>query len=117
MNRARPKPGRPRILFVAMGDSPHAARWISQLEGLDWDVYLFPNEPRKIAPFTPLFEELAPSTKIVDGWPTSVFTPTLAAQLQFRKPGWDIQAKLLTRVIRRLRLDVVYSPAIQHAVD
>jgi glycosyltransferase involved in cell wall biosynthesis len=115
MNRARPKPGRPKILFVAMGNSPHAARWISQLEGLDWDVYLFPNEPRKVAPLTPLFAELAPSTKIVDGWPTSRFTPTLAAQLQLRKPGWDIQGKLLTRVIRRLRPDIIHSLELQHA--
>jgi glycosyltransferase involved in cell wall biosynthesis len=115
MNRERPKDGRPRILFVAMGNSPHAARWISQLEGVDWDVYLFPNEPRKLAPLTPLFAERAPSTKIVDSWPKSFLAPTLAAQLHLRRPGWDVQGKLLTRVIRGLRPDIIHSLEIQHA--
>lgn len=31
-----------RILFVAMPDSVHTARWIKQLAGQNWDVHLFP---------------------------------------------------------------------------
>jgi glycosyltransferase involved in cell wall biosynthesis len=31
-----------RILFVAMQQSPHAARWINQLAGQGWDLHLFP---------------------------------------------------------------------------
>jgi hypothetical protein len=33
---------RRRILFVAMQSSVHVARWIRQLEGLNWDLHLFP---------------------------------------------------------------------------
>jgi hypothetical protein len=32
----------PRILFVAMPESVHAARWISQIADQGWDIYLFP---------------------------------------------------------------------------
>jgi len=32
-----------RILFVALGESVHVARWIKQLEGQDWDIHLFPH--------------------------------------------------------------------------
>lgn len=32
-----------RILFVAMSDSIHTARWINQISDQDWDVHLFPS--------------------------------------------------------------------------
>lgn len=32
----------PRILFVAMQNSVHAARWIAQIADLGWDLHLFP---------------------------------------------------------------------------
>lgn len=32
-----------RILFVAMSNSIHTARWISQLRGQNWDLHLFPS--------------------------------------------------------------------------
>ena len=32
-----------KILFVAMSDTIHTARWIGQLAGLGWDVHLFPS--------------------------------------------------------------------------
>lgn len=32
-----------RILFVAMSDSIHTARWIGQLAGQGWDIHLFPS--------------------------------------------------------------------------
>lgn len=31
-----------RILFVGMVNSPHFARWISQFEGRDYDIHIFP---------------------------------------------------------------------------
>ena len=31
-----------RVLFVAMADSIHTARWIRQLQGQGWDLHLFP---------------------------------------------------------------------------
>jgi len=32
-----------KILFVAMSDSVHTARWIRQLAGLGWDIRIFPS--------------------------------------------------------------------------
>lgn len=32
-----------RILFVTLGESIHAARWIKQLQGLGWDIHVFPH--------------------------------------------------------------------------
>ena len=32
----------PRILFVAMHDSPHTARWIEMIAGMPWDLHMFP---------------------------------------------------------------------------
>jgi glycosyltransferase involved in cell wall biosynthesis len=31
-----------RILFIAMADSIHTARWINQITGQGWDIHLFP---------------------------------------------------------------------------
>ena len=31
-----------KILIVAMSDSIHTVRWISQFNDLDWEVHLFP---------------------------------------------------------------------------
>lgn len=33
-----------KVLFVCMAHSVHAARWIGQLAGTDWDVHVFPVE-------------------------------------------------------------------------
>ena len=32
-----------RILFVAMADSVHTARWISQIDDQGWDIHLYPS--------------------------------------------------------------------------
>ena len=32
-----------RILFVTLGESIHAARWIKQLQGQEWDIHVFPH--------------------------------------------------------------------------
>jgi glycosyltransferase involved in cell wall biosynthesis len=36
----------PRILFIGMPDSPHAARWINQISDLGWDLHFFPVFPQ-----------------------------------------------------------------------
>ncbi len=36
---------RMKILFVAIPDSIHTARWIGQLQGCGWDIHLFPSVP------------------------------------------------------------------------
>lgn len=48
-----PRTGRntpPRILFVAMQNSPHTARWIEMIAGRGWDLHLFPLDEGSINP-------------------------------------------------------------------
>jgi SAM-dependent methyltransferase len=107
---------RPRILFVAMANSPHTAKWISQLEGTGCEAYLFPSEIPTVVPITPLLAERAPTVQIVEGWPVPGGGRNLALRLTRPfKPGWPIRAWQLARMIRKLRPDVVHSLEIQHA--
>jgi len=40
----------PRILFVAMTESVHTARWLNEIQDLNWDVHLFPSQGWGIHP-------------------------------------------------------------------
>ena len=40
----------PRILFIAMTESVHTARWLNELQELNWDVHLFPSQGWGIHP-------------------------------------------------------------------
>lgn len=99
-----------------MANSPHAARWIAQLEARGWDLHLFPAEIPTVVPITPLIHELAPSVRIEEGWPIPFGGRNLALRLSRPfKPGWPIRAWQLGRVVRKLRPDLVHSLEIQHA--
>lgn len=112
--RKRRLPKKPRILFVAMGYSVHAARWIAQVEGLGWELFLFPVD--RHAPINELFPKRAPSVQVVEGWPLKGITPERAVRLTRRfKPGWPVRQWQLARVIRQLKPDIVHSLEIQHA--
>ena len=39
-----------RILFVAMPDSVHSARWIRQITGQGWEIHLFPVSAARLHP-------------------------------------------------------------------
>src|SRR5439155_12849620 len=105
-----------RVLFVAMANSPHSARWIAQLEGRRWDVCLFPAELPDFVPVTPLVHELAPSVRVLEGWPIPGGGRNLALRLSRPfKPGWNVRAWQLARTIRKVRPDIVHSLEIQHA--
>jgi FkbM family methyltransferase len=115
--QARASTSQPRILFVAMANSPHAARWISQLEGRGWKLFLFPaDDPRHVPP-TPLLSELAPSLRLVEGWPVPGGRGRgLAVKLTRRwKPGWPVRPWQLARMVRKFEPDIVHSLEIQHA--
>jgi len=112
---ARP-PRRLRVLFVAMANSPHSAHWIAQLEGRRWDLSLFPADLPEVVPVTPLLREVAPSVRVVEGWPIPGGGRNLALRLSRPfKPGWNVRAWELARVIRKLEPDIVHSLEIQHS--
>lgn len=118
MNRNGPAKGlrQPRILFVAMANSQHAAGWIAQLEGSDWESFVFPVESPKTTPIHADLRRLAPSAKIVEGWPIPGGGQELVRRAASPfKPGWMPRAWQLARVIRKLKPDVIHSLEIQHA--
>lgn len=85
-----------KILFVAMANSVHTGRWISQLYGQHWDLHLFPVED-EVAPDGRLRQNIT----LHDGGP---------AGSPFRE-----RARRLADVIQTTRPDVVHSLEIQHA--
>jgi glycosyltransferase involved in cell wall biosynthesis len=114
---------RPRILFVAMTGSVHTARWIAQLNGLGWDLHVFPVDD-------------APSHSALRGvtvhdrwggraerwsdrefpWPVGV-RGGVRVRDEFRRIvlPWRERAWRLARLIEHLRPDVVHSLEIQQA--
>ena len=115
---------RPRILLVAMANSVHTARWISQLADEGWDLHLFPVSHR------PLHSDLR---RITVHPPVRRPRPDLDHSVHQRGIRWPLprgsvrlewtlermsrtnRAARLARVISRLRPDIVHSLEMQHS--
>lgn len=114
-----------RILFVAMANSIHTARWVDQLAGHGWDLHLFPS--------TDSWVEVHPELRNVTLHHTGFRNPAQGAKgVRFRgvsfarrvedvwrrrvrkEKGDDRRADRLAGLIARLRPDVVHSMEIQH---
>jgi glycosyltransferase involved in cell wall biosynthesis len=67
-----------RILFVAMHNSIHVARWIEQIADRGWDLHLFPVS--NVAPHPRL-------AGVTVHWPLSRFWPRQTARLLTRSPA------------------------------
>ena len=115
-----------RILFVAMPKSVHTARWISQLQGLGWDLHLFPSEwPSRIHPelrdvtlhgaglWRP--QGLHASVGVAGTWPFRRGAFRADQALRRGRPGWHDPDRQLARTIRRLKPDVVHSLEMQRS--
>ena len=115
---------RPRILIVAMAESVHTARWISQLGEQGWDVHLFPVSPR------PAHVDLRHVTvyPAARRWRPDLHRSVRQQGIPWPLPrGWARfervlehvppvnRAARLARVITALRPDVVHSLEMQHA--
>jgi glycosyltransferase involved in cell wall biosynthesis len=122
-----------RILFVAASYSVHMVRWISQLEGLGWDIHLFPVEHR--ATIHPELRELTlhdqqkgvaaagkTNYQVVDdfwplfnrNWPLSRGIQRARRLVRRKYPHWHRPEWRLARTIDRLQPDAVHSLGIQH---
>ncbi len=122
-----------RILFVAMSDSIHTARWISQLRGQGWDLHLFPSvdfglthpDLREVTVYHSFYARppgrgragLDPTVKL-RGMPVLSPYPQQAAfaagtALGLARPGR--RADQLRRLVKRLRPDIIHSMEIQAA--
>ena len=109
-----------RILFVTLGESIHAARWIKHLAGQGWDIHVFPHSAYDgIHPelqnltFHTLVQRPGVNTVRQTGltWPLSRGRRKTTAALQrleyFKQPA------RLARVIRKLQPDLVHSLEMQ----
>jgi len=113
-----------RILFVAMANSIHTARWINQIADQGWDIHLFPVEDCDIHPelrnltvhsflcHNP--SGLNQSVRVVGSWPLPRGAGLARRVLRRFAPSW-LDRWRLARTIRRLKPDIVHSLEIQHA--
>ena len=122
-----------RILFVAMSDSIHTARWINQLEGQGWDLHLFPSVDygvthpglRNVTVYHSFYARppgrgpaAADPTVKLRGIPVLSPHPqhaALAARMAMGLLRPDRRAGQLRRLVRKLRPDIIHSMEIQGA--
>lgn len=114
----------PRILFIAMPDSIHTVRWISQISDQGWDLYLFPvfhgnphSDFRKITvfgadPFRPA--HLDRSVRFKPWSSYAYYLDYIEGLLKSHKSHRFVE-RALARVIRYVKPDLIHSLEIQHA--
>jgi hypothetical protein len=115
-----------RILIVAMANSIHTARWISQIADRGWDIHLFPSTDS----FLDLHPEVGGVTLHHTGWrrrrpnePGVVFrgvsfrrrAEEILRRRIFERSDPEAAARRLARVVRAVRPDIVHAMEIQHA--
>ncbi|NJL92458.1 MAG: hypothetical protein HC915_01430 [Anaerolineae bacterium] len=125
-----------KILFVAMAQSVHVARWINQIADQGWDLHLFPSQDvglhhtslRNITIHHSISTpSQAPVSKAANRRVTGLRVPSLpfnqaytstriatyarAAQETF---GLGKRAKTLARLIARLQPDLLHTIEFQH---
>ena len=114
-----------KILFVAMQESVHTARWIAQLSQSKWDIHLFPVHNAPLHPALRNITAYGLYSSRPEGSDASV---RMRGLLPFRRgtyrltqaakrfwPALSQRAGWLARVIRRVRPDVIHSMEFQHS--
>lgn len=114
-----------RILLVALSDSVHTARWLSQIADTGWDIHLFPSidcgilhpDIRNATVYHSVYAEKRGAHRIVrrKGIPVLSRNAALGMTLILRKlwPGYTVQR--LSRIIEQIRPDIIHSIEIQAA--
>lgn len=111
-----------KILFVASGESVHTARWIRQLDGQGHDIHLFTSEVSsrlhpllhdRVTFYCDVASRLSgPGARGLPAWhPLLAAGANLVSRRLF--PNWP--ARRLTRVLRKLKPDVVHTMELQAA--
>lgn len=114
-----------RILFVAMAESSHTARWVKQLANTGWDMHVFDAmaagvglELSGVTAYT-VFSSPVPTPHLIAHhaattlWPgrnplSKRLLPRLATRLM------PPRARMLAELIKQLKPDVVHSLEMQH---
>jgi len=115
-----------KVLIIAMSDSIHTARWISQIADQGWEIHLFPSvdcgmihpDMKGITIHAPFYETRRCDRSVrVHGVPLygDFFTQGLNFLMSRAGKYVNLQQKRLLQVIRNIRPDVIHSLEIQHA--
>lgn len=114
-----------RILFIAMSNSIHTARWINQLRDQNWDIHLFPSidvgvahpDLRDITVHYPVYAKQSGLDGSVRcrGFPVFSKRGVYVGRYIMRKFLPDYYTVQLKRTIEKLKPDIVHSMEIQHA--
>jgi glycosyltransferase involved in cell wall biosynthesis len=112
-----------KILFVAMAESIHTARWISQVADQGWDTYLFPffrASPHPSLRDLTLFGchpwRPANLDRSVHYKPwTSYFFYRNYIESRFKHPTTRYKEAGLAKAIQRTRPDIIHSIEFQHS--
>jgi glycosyltransferase involved in cell wall biosynthesis len=113
-----------RILFVAMANSVHTARWVSQLRDTGWDIHVFDATKNGLIPeltgvTAHTFYRPSRSSRNVKDVEFISSLPFVSGFLQHRFPGiarllWPSRIDSLTDLIHHLKPDIVHSLEMQH---
>ena len=114
-----------RILFVAFPDSIHTARWINQLNGLGWDIHLFPSidvggvhpDLRNVTVYHTLYGRRRYRDKAVKlrGIPVISRHIAFLGREALKKMWPDCRRLYLSEIIKKLHPDIIHSMEIQAA--
>ena len=103
-----------KVLVVAMADSVHTGRWLSQFDGEAIEFMLFPSTPhRRIHPLIQQRLGQGSETRLnISQWMKFAALPLGVADLFF---GNFFRGKLLSREIDKFKPDVIHIMETQHA--
>ena len=120
-----------RILFVAMANSIHTARWINQIADQGWDIHLFPSvesdihpELRNITIHDRLVRSVNVGENVKQGkslpWPfpdsANFANRVLSRVRRVELARWRIaRNQRLARLIDKIKPDVIHSLEMQQA--
>lgn len=104
-----------KILFIAMSDSIHTARWIRQISDQNWEIYLFPsqatneihNSIKNVKPLIP-FVFKSKTKKYIN-----LLFKLYSKIIKRIKP--DYYEQRLSRYIKRIKPDIIHTLETQSA--
>jgi glycosyltransferase involved in cell wall biosynthesis len=114
-----------RILFVAIPDSIHTARWINQISDQGWDIHLVPSTLAMLHPYhkgkityhgathPAVITAMRFMAKLLEQW-SNRHRSSYASRHSGHFTA-ALSARKLATIIRRTRPDIVHSLEMQHA--